>query len=436
MMSTKKADYKINESNFNESRIDLKTLIIPVLFIILSFINQNFIFLYPIIIIGLTLKRIDLGFSFIILTLGMEFVGFYDGRIGIFNPNSLQVLGLLFFCVISLFKLKKIRLKITMIIFSFLVIYSLFSLAFTNAGYASFTMFGKFLVMLLLLIIFGNYAMNLQKTLKLIIISGLISVFVFNFIYYFLLDNEILIFSARGLRLVGGASLPTAYALFMGICFISSLIIFRLLKQWRYLFLASFFFIYSILTYTRAAWVALFMVIVAYLFMGKKWMKILLSVLIILISINWASHYFLLDEVDMAPGKETAEVILQGRNVIWQAFYDKFIEQPVFGLGFEYTTTYSEELTGILSAHSDPLRILFDLGIIGFLIYLAFIINVFVYLYKCDFPNRYILLFFIFYFITSLTGNVFNYIQLIGFQVFALVGIALNKNENIGGDSN
>jgi O-antigen ligase len=339
---------------------------------------------------------------------------------------------MLLFCIISILKLKKIKVNTVIKIFALFIAYAFLSLLITQVGFAAYTMFGKMLVMLLLLMIFNNSGIELKKVLKLITISGLISIFVFNAIYYFVLGNSIIENSARGIRLVGGASLPTAYALFTGMCFISSLLMYRFEKKLRYFFLAILFMLYSIVTYTRIVWVGLLAVILLYMLLEKKWIKLaLICIFVFIVSLSSLTHYFLLDNISMAPGKERLEVISQGRSVIWETFYNKFLEHPVFGLGFEYTTTHSKDLTGIISNHSDPLRILFDLGIVGFLLYSSFVLALVIHLYRRGYPRNYIFLFFAFYFITSLTGNIFNYIQLIGFQAFTLFGMALNKNENL-----
>jgi O-antigen ligase len=215
----------------------------------------------------------------------------------------------------------------------------------------------------------------------------------------------------------------------MGICTISSFVLYRINKKKRYILVCLFFLSYSFLTYTRAVWFGLLCVFIFYLLSRKKWIKLSLFLIIfLLVFVIFLKPLFFLE---YNQSNNFWEEFTQGRNVIWNTFFDMFKEKPIFGLGFEYTTKYSQEYTGIWANHSDPLKVLFELGIIGFSIYLFYVIFQFKSLLKLKYPYDLIILFFIFYLITSFFGNVFNYVQLIGIQVFTLVGLGMNnKNEN------
>jgi O-antigen ligase len=401
---------------------------ISILFIVLSFASKYVLLLYPAIVLVLTILNLEWGLSFIILTCGGQFAAQYSQDIGIFNPNALQVLGMIIFCVIGLIRQRDIRLTKSTLVFGILVVYALISIILWSPNrFEAIKMFGKFLVMLSLLVLFSNRTFSLKKLIKLISISGLISLLVFNPIYYWLLDHMIVSEAIGRSRLVGGGFISTAYALFMGICFIASLLVYEYEKDKRYLILSGCFFLYAVLTYTRIVWIALFIIGTIYLIYKKAWITLGLAYLLIfVVLLSTLSGYFLLTDMNQKVDQSEIDKFTQGRSTLWTTFYHEYQKHPIRGLGFEYTTVYSTEETGIFSLHSDPLRLLFDLGIIGLFLYLIFILlQMYNFLHL---RGQYFLLtlFLVFYLICSFTGNLFNYIQLIGFHVFALIGITMN----------
>ena len=419
--------------------ISLIALLLAIMFILLSFLSKYLIFLYPLIIVFLTLKKTEDGLAFVIFTLGMDFTGFYDGFIGPLHPNSISVIGMMLFLGIALLKQKKVTVSFPTKIFALFVLYISINLIFSSAKFEGIKMLGKFLVMLLALALFNNYNIKFYKLMKYFTISGAVSIFVFNTIYYFILGNPILIDFSGRVRLFGGAFWATAYPLFMSVCFISSLLMFRKTKKLPYLIFAGLYFAYAIASYTRAVWVALFIVITFYFIYNKAWVKLVATYFIVFFVLaNFLVYFMVLGSATVDQKKTTTERFTAGRSDLWEVFYEKYKEKPIFGLGFEYTMANSERLVGIKAIHSDPLRVLFDLGLFGFLLYGIFIIIQTMKLLKIrkKDPYRYIMLFFIFYFIASLTGNIFNYIQLIGFPMFAMLGLAANKkwvkNESTG----
>jgi len=349
--------FNINKQQYRDfDRYTFYLIVLSIFFIILSFVNKYFLFLYPFFVIILTIINIEYGFSFILLTAGFNFSSVFNETIGVFSLNAIQVIGMLFFCVISLAKFKKIKINTVIKIFLLFISYIFLSLIFTSAQIEAIKMFGKFLVMFFLLILFKNYNIELSKVLNLIVFSGLISLFVFNPIYYILSGNNILITTNDRIRLEGGGFYSTAYVLFIGICFVASFILYILQKKIQYLFASVIFFLYSILTYTRAAWVALAVVFIIFLILKKEWIKIgIVAIIFGLLFFMVISKFFFLEGVQIDPRKDFLERFTQSRTYIWSSVYNKFIESPFFGLGFEYSTKYTDQELGITSNHSDPL---------------------------------------------------------------------------------
>jgi len=405
-------------------------IIIAVVWIILAFANKYMIFLFPLIIVVLTLLKIEYGFAFIIATLGMDFTGFYNNFIGPLHPNSISVIGMLLFLGISIVKLKKVSFSQPSRIFLVFMIYILISLLLSPAKFEGLKMYGKFLVMFLLLVLFSNFNLDFFKVMKYLLVGGAVSIFVFNTIFYFVLGNPIVAEYTGRLRLFGGNFWATAYPLFMGVCFIASLLLYKKYGKYRYLAFAGLYFAYAIASYTRAVWIALFVVVTLYFVYNKSWFKLTaMFILIFFVFLNVLVYLFVLEGANLDTKKTFTQKFTAGRSDLWEVFYKEFKEQPVLGLGFEYSMKESERLAGIKSMHSDPLRVLFDLGIIGFVFYFWYMFVQGKHLFKIRdlHPYRYVMLFFVFYVLTSLVGNIFNYIQCIGFPVFTLLGLASRR---------
>jgi O-antigen ligase len=424
-------DMKTQETQ-NNSGLNYYVLVLALVFIILGFISKWAILLYPIIILVLTIRKIEDGLAFIIFTAGISFLSFYpDNIIGPLQSNSIQVIGMILFSVIGLFKLKKIIFRREVLFFIFFLAYVSISIIFTDAINDAIRMYGKFILIFLLLLLFSNFNIKFEKLLKLISLSGLISVIFFNFIYYYILKNPIIRESLSRMRLEGGSITPTAYALFLGICFLAAFLYFNYSKNKSYLGLAGLYLAYIFATYSRAAAGAILIVVTIFWIYKKNWMILLITYgVIFVILINYVAFFFLMKGAAYNNGYSQLDVITSGRASLWSAFYNQFKEKPLFGLGFEHTTSTSEDLVGIEAIHSDPLKILFDLGLIGFGLYSLFVLGSiynFIKLSKTNSSLKYILLFFLFYLITSLVGNNFNYPQCIGFTLFVLLGLSMNK---------
>jgi hypothetical protein len=408
----------------DSTKLSTLIIVLSIVFAVLTIMNKYVIFLYPLIVLILTLVQIEFGLSFIILTSGIQFTAMYPSEIGIFNPNAIQIIGMLLLCIIGLTKKRSIRINSTFVVFGLFTLYAFISLVlWAPDRFTAAKMLGKIIVMLLLLLLFSNTTIPVNRLLKMISFSGLISILIFNPIFYWLLEHDIFIDTLGRNRLVGGGFISTAYALFLGTCFIASILLYHYEKNKRYLFYSILFSAYAIMTYTRAVWIALLLTTTIFLIYRKDWLTLIGVFIVLFVLFNTVSQLFFLEGSTARSSQSELDRFSQGRTSLWMNFYHDFLRHPVRGLGLEYTTVYSEDATGILSLHSDPLRILYDLGLVGFCIYILFIILQIWSLIHLSCNMKLLSLFFIFYLICSSTGNVLNYIQLIGFQVFTILGI-------------
>lgn len=157
--------------------------------------------------------------------------------------------------------------------------------------------------------------------------------------------------------------------------------------------LLIFLFLGVLLSTKRSAvivcFVCLFFFIIRYYLSSSRVLKIqryLISVVLILIVFFCFSNYSLLKNSYLFSRFETMkEDGGSGRDVIWenvlQSYQRLSIEQQILGNGHNSVKNNNLVLGRSLSAHNDFLEVLYDYGIIGFIIYLVFYIYILKRLY-------------------------------------------------------
>lgn len=138
-------------------------------------------------------------------------------------------------------------------------------------------------------------------------------------------------------------------------------------KGIRYKFFYSLIFIALILMDRTIALGAFSIGLLTYLFMNKKYIKVLMSILCGMVI---CSFYFF---------KNPEFFSFTGREQLWILTLNKFLEAPFFGFGLGYYEMFKFKsgLLKVTFAHNEYLQNLIELGIVGSSIYLLFIRNIF-----------------------------------------------------------
>lgn len=135
------------------------------------------------------------------------------------------------------------------------------------------------------------------------------------------------------------------------------------------------------------------------------------------------------------------DIRTHGRLVMWIPMWEEIKKSPIFGYGFDQSTPFIKRyIPWIMHPHNDYLRIVFELGIFGFVIFLfthCFQIYDLIIRYResTGLSKMFFLIgaySFIPFFFLMITGNPIYYVNYFGNLQFALIGIAysLYRNEN------
>lgn len=126
-------------------------------------------------------------------------------------------------------------------------------------------------------------------------------------------------------------------------------------------------------TYTRNVFIGFYILLFCYL-IGRRNYKLLLAITLgsILVAINSSTFWEMIyDFVDVFQGKRDLVYMGSGRIGIWTRFLGAFFDLPfpnqVLGAG----------VTRIAASHNDFLSLMFSFGVVGFFIYVSFIMKVF-----------------------------------------------------------
>jgi len=233
------------------------------------------------------------------------------------------------------------------------------------------------------------------------------------------------------IRAYGTFAHPNPYAFFLIIILALALNFYADRPRWKVklklLLLITLSAFCLLLTFTRTAWFGLFLLFIFLIWFRERrfiWPFVILLTVFVLLSPVRLRFY------DLAGSFNS----MVHRLYIWKAGLEKFPACPLIGRGlmsFELLDIYGEP------AHNDLLRIIFELGIFGLIIYLALIVAIFRKLFAVLHsglrPYFYSLTcavfsIFVVFQIASITGNIF-FRPAIQWYFWALVAAVLKGAE-------
>ncbi len=416
--------------------INLFIAVLAVVYILILFKVRLLIFLFPAVVLFLSGIRLEYGFSLIVYMSGINFMSFQNPDLatqnastGFFHPNNILTVSVLLFCIVAIIKQKKLIITPPAKALLFFVSYMFVSLLFTPAKLLGLKLIVKFIILVLVLSVFSMNIMRFKKIIRIVSVSGLFSIFIFNPIFYFVMGNRFIWDDFGRFRITSGGMLPPGAGTLFGMLFVVTLIAYDIFREKKFLLLNILYAAYAVATYTRKIWISMFAALSAYFILKKDWFKLtVFYVLVFFIFSNFIIYMFLLEGAYKDSGKSNSiERVSQGRSTLYSTFFERFSKKPVTGLGIEYTTMFSEKLTGIRTLHSETLRILYDEGILGFMVYLGFVFSLWKYINKSAFPYRLGIILFVFFFLNSVPGIVFDNVYSSGLIFFSIMGAVLGS---------
>jgi len=240
---------------------------------------------------------------------------------------------------------------------------------------------GIFIVFALSFLIISNKS-HFKILLKAFIVSSLIPLVV-AIIQYFDGTGEV-IFGEFFKRLYGSFFYPNSLAFFLVFIIAILLFLFSQSRKTEIKFLYGLFFLILFLvllgTYTRGAWLGGVLVFLA--FGLVKFRKVLLGG-IILIALMCLFVPIIQERVGDIISLEPFSSLFW-RIKLWQGMVDFFMQKPILGHGLNSFQVLSQDLQGLSilpapEAHNDYLKLLIELGIVGFTLYLAINIKLLIF---------------------------------------------------------
>jgi len=134
-----------------------------------------------------------------------------------------------------------------------------------------------------------------------------------------------------------------------------------------------------VLTYSRGAWLALVVAgFLAVISLGRRywpWILPLLAGAIVVAALNWSA---IEDRFASLLIDDSAVNTLLGRELIWQERIDLLVDQGPVGLGIGSSNVIADRVAMLpMAAHNDHLRVLFELGVVGFIVWICFFALIF-----------------------------------------------------------
>lgn len=284
---------------------------------------------------------------------------------------SIVVLGALYIWLnkISITKLPGIRLLLC------LIALTLVSVLFSPVKYVSMQDWLRLLSMFIVYVLAANIFVSQSRIKTLLVFIVLSSMFPVIYAIYQSI-NDLGIHSGIDLvRISSTFAHPNPFAFFLDIMIALSFVTFmvglRNKKSHGFLAIAAFGIlilqlIALYLTQTRGAWIGLLMIVIlASWYYNKRIMFLALLVIIPLVFLvpgilNRFSDIY-------APANGAALSSFWWRIDFWNQYYGLIIDKPIFGHGIGSFSYYAEGMF----AHNDHLRLLVEVGVVGWLIYLA-----------------------------------------------------------------
>ena len=261
-----------------------------------------------------------------------------------------------------------------------------------------------------------------------------------------------------------GLSHPNMIAFFFLVVFIFSFINFLYLRRRLHLFLSLLFLVQLLLTFTRIALVSVLIALIIIVF--RKTNPIMAFTAAMLVAgLSFLAVFnvpSLKTRMFIKPEKVTSQSLLNdpeefidnirlsGRNKVWSfALENVFRKNPLLGGGLGATDIiigrewqkqgWKVDVTGTVPIHNEYLRMLCEIGILGFLIFLTaslkFFKDMLRFFWKAKGQLQFerisltALCLIVCYLIISLTSNVINWYSIFSQYVFAFMAMAYRLHE-------
>jgi O-antigen ligase len=404
-------------------------IVAAVIFFIACFIVPEVIYLYPILIIVLTVISFDRGLQFVFLTLGVNYALFWNNTNMALHPNAFITVGQIIFILIGLFKSRTIRVNnksAWLLIFVFLSIASVFyAPSITDAIFVLATL----ILFALALVLFSTqFVSSVSHIFNLILLNGLILLSVVYPLQLLLTERPLFVNDIdRGLRFAAGGVHPVPLSFYFVLLMYASLHLYGQTKKLRYLLFTPIALVGSLLTQTRITYIGL--VVTLFIFMyHKKKLRYLVpgsAAIIILLYDRIVSFFFKTNALYYQP---TIAFITGGRINFWLQSWTYFTQHPYFGIGLGGTKVFLEATSGFSVPHNEYVRILTETGIFGFIPFIIFVVLQLETLVKKRQNALIILCLFIFFLIASFTDSLIDYNIYFTFPVFCLLGLVNVKS--------
>lgn len=261
-----------------------------------------------------------------------------------------------------------------------------------------------------------------------------------------------------------GLAHPNMIAFFFLVVFIFSFINFLYLYRRIYLFFSLLFLAQLLLTFTRIALVSLIIALMIIAF-RKTNPIIAFTAAFLVAAIGFLAVFnvpALKTRMFIVPDKVSSQILLEkpeefidnirlsGRNKVWSfAFENVFQKNPWFGGGLGSTDIiigrewkkqgWKVDVTGTVPIHNEFLRMLCEIGIFGFLLFLAanlkFFKDMLRFFWKAKGKTQFerisltALCLIVCYLVISLTSNVINWYSIFSQYVFAFMAMAYKLHE-------
>ncbi len=395
---------------------------------------------------------------FCIATAGFPFAMFAN-NIDIFGFNIKSLVLLLYLVAITIVIFSKFN-EFLLDILNFkmcfaLIIYSLASIFWTNDlfyGIRSFLKFTAPFMFLLGTVIVFSKDDDLNKSVRLVYIICMIVSFlaILNVLSGGMIQSLKGTYAFFGLpSLQAPSTSPANFSFLMGSAAIVAFVDFLVQKNIKYLYLFLYFFICVMWAYTRISMVGLIVCMgVTFSMLSNSYIirfvlpiVLVLAVLIGVFTLSSLNKRMFYDgkSVDIEtlvtnPNKALENINTSGRGHLWDLASERFEkEDKLFGAGIGTVDKWLSKLSWIGALHSDYIKVYYDLGLIGLIIYLFTFFRLIRKLLKIN--GKYTgkidkkwtaisLGLLTFYLITLFTDNSINYALDFGFYVFFFIGIA------------
>ncbi len=323
---------------------------------------------------------------------------FFSGTAFSFDVGGLRNISLLLLSIGYFILRRRNPLKTNFIKWYALFLgYSLFSVYIISPHLSGFRLFVSFSYPFLIALVISDVVKSHRDMDRLINYCLYSAIFPLALaIYQFISGTSVHIWKEIH-RVYGPFNVATAFSIYLAFLFCLLIGVFferrKVVGLGKTLFFATLFIFFIVFTYTRATWGALLVAISLILFLKKRYGYILLvltGVFGIFAFIPTVSQR--ITEL-FTPFSGTLVLIehtsLVARFRLWSVALAGFLQHPIFGIGLGGSALYEETMMGILSApHNEYIRILLDMGMVGFVFFVGYMVTLLRYIWREYSSNR------------------------------------------------